>query len=467
MTAKPPTEASAHDVHEETRKPQPPSARLLWSVVAIVVIVLAIGAFEHWRTNEAAEQTQQQTNSDMPTVRTAAVKVLSDPIKITLPGQTEGFDHANIFARATGYIAERKVDIGSHVKQGDLLVRIASPDLDRQLDQAEAQLQQNIAAVAQAKAQVSLSQANLALGKVTFSRIDSLAQKGFETIQNRDNQQANMSSQQANVEAANAGVKVAEANVEAQQATVNRLKTLAGFEEVSAPFDGVISARNVDIGDLVNADNGTGTPMFGIVQDDVLRVAINVPQTQAVGVRDGLTAKVTVFELPGRTFSGTVARNAGALQFASRTLPVQVDVKNPDHALKAGIFVNVELDIPRPHPNIEVPAEALIFNQQGLRVAVVKDNEIHFKEARVYRDLGDVIELDSGLDAGDQVVLNPPTTIHEGQKIRIDPSQQGDGQKVASAAPGQSQPGQPQQGQPKQGQPQQGRNGDSKRQDKQ
>jgi HlyD family secretion protein len=457
MTAEPRTEAPAQNAHAEARKPQPPRLRLLWLAVAAVAVMLAIGAFGHWRTNAAAEQTQQEINSDMPTVRTAAVKVLSDPIKITLPGQTEGFDHANIFARATGYIAERKVDIGSHVKQGDLLVRIASPDLDRQLDQAEAQLQQNVAVVVQAKAQVSLAEANLALGKVTFSRIDSLAQKGWETTQNRDNQQANMSSQQANVEAANAGVKVAEANVEAQQATVNRLKTLAGFEEVSAPFDGVISARNVDIGDLVNADNGTGTPMFGIVQDNVLRVSVNIPQTQAVGVRDGLTAKVTVFEMPNRAFPGTVARNAGALQSASRTLPVQVDVQNPDHALKAGIFVNVEIDIPREHPNIQVPAEALIFNQQGLRVAIAKDDEIHFKDVKVYRDLGDAVELDSGLSPDDQVVLNPPTTIHEGQKIKVAPPQQGDGQKVASAAPGQPQPGQPQQGQ----------SGDGKTRDKQ
>jgi HlyD family secretion protein len=161
-----------------------------------------------------------------------------------------------------------------------------------------------------------------------------------------------------------------------------------------------------------------------------------------------------------------VARNAGALQFSSRTLPVQVDVKNPDHTLKAGIFVNVELDIPRQHPNVQIPAEALIFNQQGLRVAVAKGDEIQFKQVRVYRDLGDVVELDSGLDAGDQVVLTPPTTIHEGQKITIAPSQQGDGQKVASAEAGQSQPEQPQQEQSQSGQPEQGQNGDGKAQDK-
>ena len=186
----------------------------------------------------------------------------------------------------------------------------------------------------------------------------------------------NVSSQQANVEAASAGVKVAEANVTAQQATVNRLKTLAAFEEVRAPFDGVISVRNVGVGDLVNADSGTGTSMFGIVKDDVLRVDVNVPQTLAVGIRDGLQAKVHVFELPDRMFSGIVARNAGALQSISRALPVQVDVENENHALKAGIFVNVEIDVPREHPNIQIPAEALIFNQDGLRAASVSGNRI-------------------------------------------------------------------------------------------
>ncbi len=422
------------------RRPNPPSARWSWLVAAAIVAVLAIGVLGHWRTSTAAKQTQEETNSDEPQVRTAAAKQLSDPIKTTLPGQTLAFDQANIYARATGYVAERKVDIGSRVKQGELLAKIASPDLDRQLDQAEAQLAQLKAAVAQATAQVSVAEANLKLGNVTYARIGSLAAKGYETMQNRDNQQANVSSQQANVDAANAGVKVAEANVEAQQATVNRLRTLTSFEEVRAPFDGVVSFRNVDVGDLVNADTGTGTSMFGVVKDDVLRVAVNVPQTLAVGIRDGLPAKVHVFELPDRTFAGTVARNAGALQSVSRTLPVQVDVKNPDHALKAGIYVNVEIDVPRERPNVLVPAEALIFDAQGLRAATVKDNEIHLQPVEIYRDLGQTLELTNGLNGGQQVVLNPPTTIHEGQKVRTAPEggDQGDqkNQKEASAENG-------------------------------
>jgi HlyD family secretion protein len=413
--------------------PRPPARGLFWLTALALIVVLSIGAVGHWRTNAAAKETQDQINNDVPNVRTAAAKELDDPIKITLPGQTQGFDHANIFARATGYVAERMVDIGSAVKKGALLARIASPDLDRQLDQAEAQLLQVTAALDQAKAQVSLAQANLKLGNVTFARIGSLAEKGYETIQNRDNQAANVSSQQANVDAANAGVKVAEANVAAQQATVNRLKTLAGFEEVRAPFDGVVSARNIDVGDLVNADTGSGTSMFGIVKDDILRVDVNVPQTLAVGIRDGLQAKINVFELPDRSFSGTVARNAGALQSMSRTLPVQVDVQNSDHTLKAGIFVNVEIDVPREHPNTQIPAEALIFNQEGLRVATISGDTIHLRPVKIYRDLGESVELEGGLNAGDQVVLNPPTNIHENQRVKISPPANGQGGEQVAA----------------------------------
>jgi HlyD family secretion protein len=427
------TDHGSDERHDEQRKPAPPSPKLFWIIVAVVAVVLGVGAFGHWRTDAAAKETQDETTNAKPSVRVAPAKVISAPIKTTLPGQTQAFDQANIFARATGYIAERKVDIGSQVKKGDLLARIAAPDLDHQLDQAVAQLAQTVASVAQAKAQVSLAQANLKLGNMTFARIGSLADKGFETLQNKDNQQANVSTQQANVESANAAVKVAEANVQAQQATVNRLKSLTGFEEVLAPFDGVISSRNVDIGDLVNADSGTGTAMFGIVQDDIIRVAVNVPQTLAVGIKDGLEAKVNVFELPDRTFSGTVARNAGALMSTSRTLPAQVDVKNTDHALKSGIFVNVEIDVPRDHPSVQIPAEALIFNQQGLRVATVKDGKIHLQQVTVYRDLGDTLELASGLNGGDQVVLNPPTMVHEGQAVRIDQAgDQNGSEKVAS-----------------------------------
>ena len=164
------------------------------------------------------------------------------------------------------------------------------------------------------------------------------------------------------------GVKVAQANIDAQQATVNRLRTLAEFESVRAPFDGVITVRNIDVGDLVNADTGGGTPMFTMVRDDILRVSVSVPQSLAIAMRDGLDAKIQVFELPGRSFAGKVARSSGALLSSSRTLAVEVDVNNASHVLRAGLFVNVTFQVPREHPNVVVPAEALIFRSEERRV---------------------------------------------------------------------------------------------------
>jgi HlyD family secretion protein len=418
-----------HHYHEAKSPPSPPSRWVFFSVLLAAAGLIGLGSYGHWQTNAAAEETQRDTASFIPAVRVGNVKLLSDPVESTLPGQTEAFSRANVFARATGYVAERMVDIGSTVKKDDVLARIASPDLDHQLDQAVAQLGQVRAALAQANAQVNLSEANLKLGTLNFARSDALVQKGFDTVQNHDNQQANVSSQQANVEAAKAGVKLAEANIEAQQATVNRLRTLAAFEEVRAPFDGVVSVRNVDVGDLVNADAGAGTSMFNVVRDDVLRVSVNVPQSLAIAIRDGLEAKIQVFELPGRTFIGKVARSSGALLSSSRTLSVEVDVDNSEHILKSGLFVNVTFAVPREHPNVVIPAEALIFNQQGLRVAVINpDKSIHLQPVTVYRDTGSTVELSDGLHGGENIVLNPPATLQEGGKVNatID-------QKVAQA----------------------------------
>jgi HlyD family secretion protein len=418
-----PAVSSQSGEHGHTRDkapPPPPSKWILGTVVLLAAGVLLFGTYGHWRTSAAAKETQQDQMDYAPTVRNATAKRLDAPIKTTLPGETNAFDLANVYARATGYIAERRVDIGSPVRKGDLLARIAAPDLDRQLDQAVAQLSQVQAALAQAKAQVTLSQANLKLGNLNFARSDDLVKKGFDTVQNHDNQQANVSSQEANLENAKAGVEVAEANIKAQQATVNRLRTLTEFESVTAPFDGTVTVRNIDVGDLVNADTGGGTPMFTIARDDILRVSVHVPQSLAVAMRNGLDAQVEVFELPGQVFEGKVARSSGALLSSSRTLSVEVDVENASHVLRSGLFVNVSFDVPREHPNVSIPAEALIFNEKGLRVAVInQDKTIHLQPVTVYRDTGNTIELSDGLRGGENIVLAPPADLQDGGKVKV------------------------------------------------
>lgn len=401
----------------EEEPPRPPSTWIFVIVGLVLVALLGYGAYKHWRLNGDAEQTQQSSQSLVPTVRTVEAKRDDKPAPLTLPGQTEAFASASIYPRATGYISERRVDIGSRVKKGDLLAHIAAPDLDQQLAQAKAQVGQVKAAEEQAQAQVSQAEANLNLAKVTLARTNSLTQQGYETLQNRDNQVANQQSQQASVDTARAGVKVAEANTKAQLATVDRLEALAGFEDVRAPFDGIVTTRNVDQGDLVNADSASSSAMFSLARDDVIRVTVEVPQNASAGVREGLAAHIEVPSNPGQSFSGTVTRSSVALLSSARTLSTEVDVPNPDGRIRPGLFVYVTMEIPQDRPTVSVPAEALIFNQHGLQVASVEDSKVKLHAVKIYRDYGATVAVSEGLNGGERVVLNPPTLLHDGSKI--------------------------------------------------
>lgn len=411
---------------QQDKREEAPRPRLHWAVrwgAPLVLLVLLLwGAWGHYQTYAAARETQRQTIDFVPTVHVGIAKRESGPTKITLPGQTQAFDFATIYARATGYIAERRVDIGSRVYKGDLLVRISAPDLDAQLLQAEAQLGQARAAMVQAQAQLAQSKANVALAHVTNARTSALAGQGYASKQDADNARANVAVQSANVSAAEAAVQVSEANIQAQQATVDRLRELTGYERVTAPFDGVITARNVDVGDLVNADQGNGAAMFNIMQDDVLRIAVQMPQSDAIPVHDGLEAGLTVPEIPGGTFYGQVARSSVALSDTTRTLLVQVDVPNPDHVLRPGLYVSVAFAIPRSHPTVVVPDEALIFNASGEHVAVVQPNDtVKIQKVSISRDFGTDAELRDGLRGGEKLVLNAPVDLADGGKVKVAP----------------------------------------------
>ena len=399
-------------VADAEKDPPPlPRKRVFFLTILVVASLLAYGGYEHFETYEEATNTQHEATDFVPEVQTITAKAEMDPVNLSLPGQTEPFDTATIYPRATGYIAERRVDIGSRVKKGDLLIRIAAPDLDQQLAQSQGQLAQTKAAQAQAQASLDQAKANLNLANVTFKRTNKLTQQGYETVQNNDNQQTQVASQQAAVETAEAGIKVAAANVQAQQATVDRLVALAAFEQVRAPFDGIVTTRGIDVGDLVNADSMSGTALFTIANDAVLRVAINVPQTNALSIRDGLEADVTLPQLPSKVFTGKIARSSIALQNSSRVLNTEVDVANPKGELRPGSFVTVTFHLPRDRPNVVLPAEALIFNQHGLQVATVQDDEAHLQNVAIYRDFGKTVELRDGLNGGEQVIVNPPVDL--------------------------------------------------------
>ena len=400
---------------------RPPSRRLYFLVAIAVLGALAWGAYGRWQQREAAIETQQQLADFVPELRVAMAIGQDGPAPLTLPGTVLPFDQARIFARATGYVAERHVDIGSRVREGDLLLRIAAPDLDHQLSEAEARLLQMEGTLDQAHAAAEQARSDAALADVTNTRTARLATQGWESKQNADSTRLGLASKLAAVNNAEAGVKVAEASIRAQEATVQRLRQLTQFERVEAPFNGVITARNVDNGDLVKADdNSGGTPLFAIQRDDIVRVQVNVPQSGAVGLQDGLSAEVHVPELPGRTFEGKVSRNSVALDAASRTMLAEVDVPNPDGALRPGFYVDVQFGIPRQVPTVLIPAEALLFNADGLRVAAVDDSgHVHLHKVSVYRDYGAKLELREGLKGGERVALSPPADIAEGQKVKV------------------------------------------------
>jgi RND family efflux transporter MFP subunit len=409
--------------HDAGDIPPPPRLGPFLLVAIALAALLAWGAYGHWRRDAEASATLQAVKDLVPQVRTVAAERAEGPIDLVLPGETQAFTTAAIAARATGYIAERRVDIGTRVKAGDLLFRIAAPDLDQQLAQAEAQVGQLRAQLLQAQAQVEQARANVNLANLTNNRTTTLAVQGWASRQNADTAQAGVLSQAATLAAAEGGVKVATANIKAQEAAVERLKALTAFEQVVAPFDGVVTTRNVDVGDLVRADNG-GTPLLSIDQDTTLRITVNVPQNDSAGVKPGVAAVVTVPQLPGRTFSGSVERSSVALNAASRTLTTQVDVPNADRQLRAGLYAYVTLKIPRSEPSVSIPAEATVFNRDGLQVAEIGDDDrVTWRTIRVRRDLGRTLELESGLSADSQIVYSPPPDLRDGQAIeRVKPS---------------------------------------------
>ncbi len=382
--------------------------RLLGGVVVLVLVAaLAVGAWGHYSQHREVIATAEQRSDFVPQVRVAIVKPSDQIETVSLPATTEAFSTANIFARASGYIDKREVDIGDHVKTGQLLAEIVAPELDHQISQAQATLGQLQAALQQA-------QANRELAKVTWDRDGPLVKQGWLTAQQGTTDVQTLKAQEA-------AVQVAQSNVVAEAAQLEVLQQQKAYQRVVAPFDGVITQRNIDIGSLVQADATSGTFMFTIMQGNVIRTQVFVPQDEAFGVHPGIDAVVHVPEIPNHTFPGKVTRIANALQPGSRTLLTEVDIPNPDGELASGVYCTIELHIPRKTPSFKVPADAIIFNENGVQVAVVKDGVVHLHKVGVVRDLGQEVEVNSGVTDGDQVVLNPVVELADGSKVRTAP----------------------------------------------
>jgi RND family efflux transporter MFP subunit len=394
--ARPPAGTSSH-------KAIRPRAMWLLGLGALVPLAagLAYGASRHNAQNRQVMQTLEQRRDLVPTVRVARARAADSTMTVSLPATTLAFEAANIYARANGYIETRKVDIGDHVKSGELLAQITAPELDHQITQNEAMLSQS-----QATLQQTLASRDLA--RVTNDRDSTLVKQGWVTAQQGDTDRLTLEAQQA-------AVGVAQSNIAAQQALIRVLRQQKAYQSVTAPFEGVITQRNVDTGSLVQAGS---TFMFTLMQSDVIRTQVYVPQDAAFGVAVGVDAVIRVPENPDRTFPGKVTRFADALAPGTRTLLTEIDVPNPDGALKPGLYVTVELHIPRKNPGIIVPADALVFNADGTQVAVADNGTAHFRKVTVARDFGTEVEVRDGIKPGDDLILKPQVALADGSKVQ-------------------------------------------------
>jgi RND family efflux transporter MFP subunit len=377
-------------------------------VFLVLAAALALGAWRSYSQHRETIATSEQHRDFVPSVRVAAVRASDGNVVATLPATTSAFSVANIFARASGYIDKRDVDIGDRVKDGQLLVQIVAPELDHQIAQAEATLGQLKAAMQQA-------QANMELARVTWGRDKPLVEKGWVTAQQGTVDVQTLKAQEA-------AVGVAQANVAAQEAQLQVLNQQKVYQRVVAPFDGVITQRNVDVGSLVQADAVSSTFMFTIMQSNVIRTQVFVPQDQAFGLSPGVDAVVRVPEIPDRTFPGKVTRIADALAPGTRTLLTEIDIPNPDRTLTPGMYCTIELHIPRKTPSMLVPADAIMFNSGGLQVAVIENGIAHIRKISIARDFGTEVEVRDGVKPGDQVILNPAVDLVEGGKVQARPA---------------------------------------------
>jgi len=382
------------------------SAAGRFAIGALVLLVggLALGVWRHWQLEDEVATTAAERRDFVPAVRVALVKSSGDVMSVDLPGTTEAFEAASIYSRTSGYVGKRYADIGDHAKAGDLLAEITAPELDHQIAQGQATLLQNEAALRQAEA-------NREIANVTWGRDSQLLDKGWITKQQGDQERLTLLAQEA-------AVAVARANIEAQKAQLMVLNQRKAYQRVVAPFDGVVTARNIDNGSLVQGDAAGGTSMFTMMHSDVIRIQLYVPQDQAFGLKPGVEGAVRVPEMPGAEFRGTVTRIANALQPGTRTLLTEIDVPNPDGLLTPGTYCRVELRIPRKTPSLIVPAEAVIFNRNGLSVAVVAGSVVQIRRVTLVRDLGTTVEVSEGVKDGDQVILNPPVNIADRQAVK-------------------------------------------------
>jgi RND family efflux transporter MFP subunit len=401
-------------------QPRGPSSGTL-AIVALLLIALAVaGYFLGYVPRQRREQVlaaeAKQEEASLPLVNVERVARSAGDANLVLPGNIQAITEAPVLARASGYVRKRYVDIGDHVAAGQVLADIEAPELTQQIRQAQASIDQANSTIQQAQAALLQGRANENLAKVTAERWTNLLAKGVVSRQDKDTYQAQYEAQQANVQALEKAVAAARSNAAAATANLARLNELQSYLTVRAPFAGVITVRNIDNGALVNEGN---TLLYRIAQTDRLRTYLNVPQADADSVRAGQQATLTIPDLPGRKFAGTVTRTANALDPASRTLLVEVQAPNPAGVLLPGMYAQVDLSVPRKDPPLVIPADTLVVRNDGPQVAVVaSDGVVHFARVQLGRDMGDRLEVLGGVEEGQRVAVNPGDAVREGAKVK-------------------------------------------------
>jgi RND family efflux transporter MFP subunit len=389
-------EAPARERPPHAGPPSPGSKVARGVVLLVVVIVVALVVL--WgissRRKANAQLSQETQELAIPTVSVIHPKAGAPQQEIVIPGDMQPYTDAPIFARTNGYLKKWYADIGANVKAGQLLAEIDSPEVDQQLQQARADL--------------STAQANMNLAEVTATRYKDLLKTDSVAQQDVDNATGNYDARRTTVESA--------------QANVKRLQDMQAFEKVYAPFDGVITARNTDIGQLIDSGSsgGASRELFHIAAMNPLRVYVNVPQFDSPEIRPGLHAELALAEFPGRRFQGTVVRSSGAIDNTSRTLLTEVDVDNSARLLKPGGYVEVHLKLPSSVNTFTLPVNATIFKSAGLQVAIVKNGKtISLIPVTPGRDFGTEIEIVAGLKGDESVVLNPSDSLTDGAAVRV------------------------------------------------
>src|SRR6202795_2485394 len=370
-------------------------SRKHWLVLAIALIaVAALLIWGIWSRVRASTALRAETaQAALPAVAVVSPKQTAPAEEIILPGNVQPFITSPIYSRTNGYLGKWYVDIGAHVKQGQLLAVIDTPEVDQQVEQSLSNL--------------NTAKANLALAEITRNRYEGLLKSNAVAQQDVDNAVGTYNANKA--------------IVEASQANVKQLQALQSFEKIYAPFDGVVTARNTDIGDLINSGSGGGvkTDLFHIAQPGKLRVYVNVPEEYSQGVKVGMTADLSLAEFPGRRFRGKLVRTADAITVTTRTLLIEIDVDNPTGTLLTGSYAEVHLAVPTQASTFLLPVNTLIFRSEGLRVGVVKDGKVILTPLTPGHDFGTEIEIVSGLKPDDKVIINPPDSIVTGQQVQI------------------------------------------------